>query len=134
MDTARPLSGPASVWLAGVTLVGLAAASFTSGLSHQLNQPRPDHSAKVIVIAPLEPAPPVAATPQLALASTAAQAAPPAPHRRLRPTVDPTVDLVSAPPPPQSTTPTGTAGDVAATAPAPPAPGPASAPDAAPPY
>jgi hypothetical protein len=55
MPPARPFTGPISVRLAGAALLALAAASFTSSLSHQLRQPRPDNSATVVVIEPREP-------------------------------------------------------------------------------
>jgi len=94
MDMARPFSGPTSVTIAGLTLVGLAAASFTVSLWRQLDHPRPDNSARVVVMAPTEPPP---ATSTLALATPTAQApakAPP-PPRPVRAAPD-----VEAPPPP----------------------------------
>lgn len=90
-DTARPFTGPASVSLAALTLVALAAASFTSGLTRQLRQPRPVNTAKVVVMAPKET--PVAGSIG-ALAYMAPVAPPPVhvpkPRRHVRPSVDET--------------------------------------------
>jgi hypothetical protein len=52
MPPTRPFTDPTSVSLAGIALLILAAASFTSSLSHQLRQPRPDDSATVVVVEP----------------------------------------------------------------------------------
>jgi hypothetical protein len=98
MNPARPFSGPISVSVAGLTLLALSAASFTSGLSHQMRAPRPNTSAKVVVITPA-PAP----TPIVFAPATQGEPAAPAvaaPHRRLRPPTTPEVEPTptSAPP------------------------------------
>jgi hypothetical protein len=135
MDTSRPFSGPISVTLAALTLLALAAASFTSGLTRQMRLPRPVNTAQVVVMPPKATPPP---TPIGALAYTAPAElpAPVKPRRHTPPAATET------PPTPPSETPAGalaatdSAGEAAAvvsteplvttpTAPAEPAAGPA---------
>ena len=99
-DTARPFTGPASVSLAALTLVALAAASFTSGLTRQLRQPRPVNTAKVVIMAPKE-------TPQTAAVGALAYMAPvtpppvhvPKPRRHVRAPADETPPTTLTGPP-----------------------------------
>jgi hypothetical protein len=131
MDMARPFSGPVSVTIAGLTLVALAAGSFAASLWRQLEQPRPDASAKVVVIAPTEP--PVATT-TLALATPAAQApakAAPAP-RPVR--AAPDVETPMQPIEPALAPNVDTAVDAAATGDTQREPSPESKPEVVPPY
>lgn len=58
MESPRPFTDSASVGLAGLVLVGLAAASFTTNLTRQLNLPRAIDTAKVVVMPRNETAPP----------------------------------------------------------------------------
>lgn len=131
-DTARPFTGPASVSLAALTLVLLAAASFTSGLTRQLRQPRPDNTAKVVVMSPKE-------APQSAPVTTLAYMAPvtatpehvPKPRRHIRPPVDETPPTtLTGPPSAEARAAPLNAADAAAVAPVetPPAPAPEAEP------
>ncbi|CAN7414823.1 hypothetical protein LJR225_002654 [Phenylobacterium sp. LjRoot225] len=132
MDTARPFSGPISVTLAGLILVALAVASFTASLWRQLDLPRPDRGAKVVVVS--SQAPPPAAAPLAVMTPTVAAPVTVPPPRRVRaaPDVAPPVELVAPALAPE----TDAAVDAAATgdtqlAPPPPA---EPAPELVPPY
>lgn len=72
-DAPRPFTGPASVGFAAVMLLALAVASFTTGLSRQLRLPRPDNTAKVVVVPPKE-APQAGAVGELAYVAPVAAA------------------------------------------------------------
>jgi hypothetical protein len=130
-DTARPFTSPASVSVAALALVLLAGASFTSGLTRQLRQPRPDNTARVVVMAPKEtPAASVSA-----LAYMAPVDAPPPhlakPRRHVRPPVDETPPTtLTGPPSAEARAAPLNAADAAAIAPVetPPAPAPEAEP------
>lgn len=82
MDPARPrpFTGPISVTLAALTLLALAAASFTSGLTRQMRLPRPVNTAQVVVMPPKE-APPPGAVGALAYTAPIETPAPVKPRR-----------------------------------------------------
>lgn len=132
METARPFSSPAWVSLAGLTLIGLAAASFAAGLWRQLDQPRPDNSAKVVVISSQAPSLAAASLPMARPTVPPAVQAPASP-RRVRAAREET----PAPPEPALAADLDVAVDAAATGPVAmplePPPEPAAEP-AAPPY
>lgn len=92
----HPFSSPAFVGLAGVALIALSAASFTSGMMRQLRVPAPDHSATVVVLAPTDAPPPLPAELLAAAAAAVANPAPTANPVRRRPVRRPLVE--EAPP------------------------------------
>lgn len=49
-DAPRPLTSPTAVGFAAVALAAVAAGSFTSALTRQLQRPRPVNTAKVVVM------------------------------------------------------------------------------------
>jgi hypothetical protein len=101
MNPDRPFSGPVSVTLAGLTLLGVAAWSFASGLSHEMRVPRGEATlAKVVVLPPKAPPVPAAADALAYLSQPAAPSpAPAAPARRPRRRPAPPEIVVPAPPP-----------------------------------
>jgi hypothetical protein len=110
MDTPRPFSGPISVSLAALTLLALAVASFTSGLTRQMRLPRPVNTAQVVVMPRKEAPPPI---PIGALAYTA-PAELPAPVKPRRHTPPAATETPPTPPPASALAAADTAGDAAA--------------------
>jgi hypothetical protein len=95
MNPDRPFSGPVSVSVAGLSLLAIAAWSFTSGLTRELRLTRSGSSAQVATIQPPKPTPaaprisppPAVAAPapdELAEAADAPQEPAPAPAHRTR--------------------------------------------------
>jgi translation initiation factor IF-2 len=91
MNPDRPFSGPVSVSVAGLSLLAIAAWSFTSGLTRELRLTRSGSSAQVATIQPPKPVPaaprisppPAASAPdELAEAADAPQEPAPAPAHR----------------------------------------------------
>jgi hypothetical protein len=82
MGKDRPFSGPLSVSLAGLTLLGIAGWSFASGLSHELRVPRSEASTATVVVMAPQPAPPPASIGMLAYMAPPAEPPPPPPAPR----------------------------------------------------
>jgi hypothetical protein len=84
MDAQRPFSGPLSVSMAGVTLLALSAASFTSGLTRQVRLQRSVGAEALAHMAASQPKP----VPNVQVATlaepTPVQPQPPAPPKRPR--------------------------------------------------
>lgn len=85
-DTPRPLTSPTAVGFAAVALVAVAAGSFTSALTRQLQLPRPVNTAKVVVM-PAKEAPqpgPIGAFAYMAPVTPPPVSPPPKPRRHSR--------------------------------------------------
>jgi hypothetical protein len=101
MASERPFSDPISVGVAGAGLLAIAAASFASGLSHQLRAPPAETVTAQVVVMPARPdlgPPPSASLAYLDAIAPPAPAPKPAaqPHRHVRaPMAEP--DTVGSP-------------------------------------
>ena len=96
MESPRPFTDPLTVGLAGVTLLALAAGSFTNALAHKLNLPSAVEGAEVVVLPPSD-APPPLPVPALANLETAA----PAPKPKAEPQPAPAAEPEPRPATPQ---------------------------------